>query len=75
MKAIEFPPGSEQRSVHSYLAGQATGEQLRNAQIFAHQIRTRGVLGGILLPIGFITYLVQKHKGSAQKQKSIQQVE
>ena len=71
VKAIEFPPGSEERSVHSYLAG-ATKEQLHDAQIFARRLRTRGILGGILLPIGFITYLVQKHKGSAQKQKSIQ---
>lgn len=61
VKAIEFPPGSEDRSVHSYLAG-ATKEQLHHAQIFARRLRTRGILGGILLPIGFITYLVQKHK-------------
>jgi hypothetical protein len=61
MKAIEFPPGSEDRSFHSFLAG-ATEEQLRHAKIFAHRIRTRGVLGGLLLPIGFISYIVQKHK-------------
>ena len=71
LKAIEFPPESEDRLFHSFLAG-ANGEQLRHAQIFAHRLRTRGILGGILLPIGFISYLLQKHKGSAQIQKSIQ---
>ena len=61
VKAIEFPPDSQERFYHSFLA-RATGEQLRHAQSFAHQLRTRGVLGGILLPIGFISYIVQKHK-------------
>ena len=60
MKAIEFPPESTDRLFHSYLAG-ATGEQLRHAQVFAHQLRTRGFLGGILLPLGFITYIFLKH--------------
>jgi Ribonuclease G/E len=40
----------------------ATGEQLRQAKTFAHQLRTRGILGDILLSIGFISYIVQKHK-------------
>ena len=61
VKAIQFPPQSQERFYHSYLAG-ATGEQLRHAKIFAHQLRTRGILGGILLPIGFISYIFQKHK-------------
>jgi len=61
LKAIEFPPESEDRLFHSFLA-RATGEQLRYAKVFAHRIRTRGVLGGLLLPIGFISYIVQKHK-------------
>ena len=61
MKAIDFPPDSQERLFHSFLAG-ATEEQLRHAKVFAHRIRTRGVLGGLLLPIGFITYIVQKHK-------------
>ncbi len=60
VKAIEFPVDSQERFYHSFLA-RATGEQLRHAQSFAHQIRTRGLLGGILLPIGFISYIVQKH--------------
>jgi hypothetical protein len=63
LKAIEFPPESEDRLFHSFLA-RATGEQLRHAKVFAHRLRTRGILGGILLPMGFITYLVQKHKAS-----------
>ena len=71
LKAIKFPPESEERLFHSFLAG-ANGEQLRHAKVFAHRLRTRGVLGGILLPIGFISYIVQKHQGLAQKQKSIQ---
>ena len=61
LKAIEFPPSSEDRVFHSFLA-RATGEQLRHAKVFAHRIRTRGVLGGLLLPIGFISYIVQKHE-------------
>jgi hypothetical protein len=61
MKAIDFPPESQARLFHSFLAG-ATEEQLRHAKVFAHRIRTRGVLGGLLLPIGFISYIVQKHK-------------
>jgi len=61
MKAIDFPPDSQDRLFHSFLAG-ATEEQLRYAKVFAHRIRTRGVLGGLLLPIGFISYIVQKHK-------------
>ena len=61
MKAIEFPVESDERFFHSFLA-RATDEQLRHAKVFAHRIRTRGVLGGLLLPIGFISYIVQKHK-------------
>jgi hypothetical protein len=61
MKAIDFPPDSQERLFHSFLA-RSTEEQLRYAKVFAHRIRTRGVLGGLLLPIGFISYIVQKHK-------------
>ena len=58
MKAIEFPPLSSDRFFHSYLA-RATGEQLLHAKVVAQRLRTRGLLRGILLPLGFISWSIR----------------
>ena len=61
LKAIQFAPNTEERFFHSFLA-KATEEQLRHAHAFAYRLRTRGILGGLLLPTGFLSYLFLKHK-------------
>jgi hypothetical protein len=61
IKAVEFAPKTDDRRFHSYLA-RATEEQLLDAKVFAHRLRTRGILGGLFLPIGFISYILNKHK-------------
>lgn len=61
VKAVEFAPETNDRFFHSFLA-RASDEQLRNAKVFAHRIRTRGLLGGLFIPAAFISYILQKHK-------------
>ncbi len=61
LKAVEFAPKTEDRRFHSYLA-RATEEQLLDAKLFAHQLRTKGILSGLLFPIGFIAYILNKQK-------------
>jgi hypothetical protein len=60
LKAVKFAPGTDDRCFHSYLAG-ATSEELVYAKKYAHRIRVKGILGGLLVPICYITYLQIKY--------------
>ncbi len=60
MKAVEFAPRTDDRRFHSYLA-RATQEQLLDVKLFARRLRARGLFVGLLLPLGFISYILNKH--------------
>jgi hypothetical protein len=65
IKAVEFAPRTDDRRYHSFLA-KANEEKLLDAKVFARRLRIRGILGGLFLPLVFIsyihTYVVNKNK-------------
>ena len=60
-KADSLPAGSDDRKFYQYLSG-CSNEQLEHALIYSRKIRSRGAIGAILMPLGWLAYIYTKPK-------------
>ena len=59
LKADSLPAGSDDRKFYQHLSG-CSNEQLEHALVFSRKIRARGVIGAILMPVGWLAYIATK---------------